>query len=116
MISPSDVEAAWRLIKPYIRRTPAIELVAGSLGTWLGWRYPFGLHHGRDGLSRVDAFTCRRELGEGWPFRCDPEWKDKGGKNEKSRPSSHWRHSRLTHWPRNRASKSWRAPKLCQQL
>lgn len=32
MIRPNDVEAAWRLIEPHIRRTPAIELVAGSLG------------------------------------------------------------------------------------
>jgi len=32
MIGPSDVEAAWRLIRPYVRRTPAIELAAGSLG------------------------------------------------------------------------------------
>ena len=32
MISRTDVEAAWRLIRPHVRRTPAIELVAGSLG------------------------------------------------------------------------------------
>lgn len=32
MIGPRDVEAAWRLITPYIRRTPSIELVEGSLG------------------------------------------------------------------------------------
>lgn len=32
MIRPNDVEAAWRLIEPHIRRTPTIELVAGSLG------------------------------------------------------------------------------------
>jgi hypothetical protein len=28
--SRSDVEAAWRLIRPYIRRTPAIELASGA--------------------------------------------------------------------------------------
>ena len=33
MIGRSDVEAAWRRIKPHVRRTPAIELSAGSLGT-----------------------------------------------------------------------------------
>jgi threonine dehydratase len=32
MIGPSDVEAAWRLIRPHVRRTPAIELSAGALG------------------------------------------------------------------------------------
>jgi threonine dehydratase len=32
MISRTDVEAAWRLIRPHVRHTPAIELVAGSLG------------------------------------------------------------------------------------
>ena len=32
MIGPSDVEAAWRLIRPHVRRTPAIELPAGALG------------------------------------------------------------------------------------
>ena len=32
MISRSDVEAAWGLIRPHVRRTPVIELVAGSLG------------------------------------------------------------------------------------
>ena len=32
MIGPSDVEAAWRLIRPHVRRTPALELPAGSLG------------------------------------------------------------------------------------
>ena len=32
MIGPSDVEAAWRLIQPHVRRTPAIELPVGSLG------------------------------------------------------------------------------------
>ncbi|MGZ3339134.1 MAG: threonine/serine dehydratase [Reyranella sp.] len=32
MIGPSDVEAAWRLIRPHVRRTPVIELSAGSLG------------------------------------------------------------------------------------
>lgn len=32
MTSTKDVEAAWRLIRPYIRRTPAIELVGGALG------------------------------------------------------------------------------------
>ncbi len=32
MISPSDVEAAWALIRPHVRRTPAIELAAGAFG------------------------------------------------------------------------------------
>ena len=32
MIGRSDVEAAWRLIQPHVRRTPVIELPAGSLG------------------------------------------------------------------------------------
>ena len=32
MIGTRNVEAAWRLIEPYIRRTPSIELVEGSLG------------------------------------------------------------------------------------
>ncbi|MDP2333616.1 MAG: serine/threonine dehydratase [Reyranella sp.] len=32
MISRTDVEAAWGLIRPHVRRTPAIELKAGSLG------------------------------------------------------------------------------------
>src|SRR5712691_3558952 len=32
MIGRSDVEAAWRLIRPHVRRTPAIELSAGALG------------------------------------------------------------------------------------
>jgi threonine dehydratase len=32
MISRADVEAAWGLIRPHVRRTPAIELPAGSLG------------------------------------------------------------------------------------
>jgi len=32
MISRTDVEAAWRLIQPHVRRTPAIELAAGALG------------------------------------------------------------------------------------
>jgi threonine dehydratase len=32
MIGPSEVEAAWRLIQPHVRRTPAIELLAGALG------------------------------------------------------------------------------------
>src|SRR5882724_4321673 len=32
MIGHTDVEAAWRLIQPHVRRTPAIELPAGSLG------------------------------------------------------------------------------------
>ncbi len=32
MISRTDVEAAWRLIRPHVRRTPALELAAGSLG------------------------------------------------------------------------------------
>jgi threonine dehydratase len=32
MIDRSDVEAAWRLIRPHVRRTPAIELLAGSFG------------------------------------------------------------------------------------
>ncbi len=32
MISRSDVEAAWGLIRPHVRRTPVIELSAGSLG------------------------------------------------------------------------------------
>jgi threonine dehydratase len=31
MISRSDVEAAWSLIRPYVRRTPALELPKGSL-------------------------------------------------------------------------------------
>src|SRR5580693_1050601 len=31
MIGRSDVEAAWRLIQPYVRRTPAIDLPAGML-------------------------------------------------------------------------------------
>lgn len=32
MIGRKDVEAAWRLIGPHVRRTPVIELSAGSLG------------------------------------------------------------------------------------
>src|SRR3990167_1342319 len=32
MISRTDVEAAWRLIRPHVRRTPAIGLAVGSLG------------------------------------------------------------------------------------
>ncbi len=32
MISRTDVEAAWSLIRPHVRRTPVIELPAGSLG------------------------------------------------------------------------------------
>ncbi len=32
MISRTDVEAAWSLIRQHVRRTPAIELAAGSLG------------------------------------------------------------------------------------
>jgi threonine dehydratase len=32
MIGRPDVEAAWRLIRPHVRRTPAIELSAGALG------------------------------------------------------------------------------------
>jgi threonine dehydratase len=32
MIGRTDVEAAWRLIQPHVRRTPAIELPAGALG------------------------------------------------------------------------------------
>ncbi|NBS56140.1 MAG: threonine/serine dehydratase, partial [Betaproteobacteria bacterium] len=31
MISRTDVEAAWALIRPHVRCTPAIELAAGSL-------------------------------------------------------------------------------------
>lgn len=32
MIGRSDVEAAWRLIQPHVRRTPALELPAGTFG------------------------------------------------------------------------------------
>ena len=32
MIGPADVEAAWRLIRSHVRRTPVIELPAGTLG------------------------------------------------------------------------------------
>ncbi|MBN9490389.1 MAG: threonine/serine dehydratase [Alphaproteobacteria bacterium] len=32
MIGRSDVEAAWRLIQPHVRRTPVLELPAGSFG------------------------------------------------------------------------------------
>ncbi len=32
MIGRNDVEAAWSLIRPYVRRTPALELPKGSLG------------------------------------------------------------------------------------
>ena len=32
MIGRTDVEAAWRLIQPHVRRTPAIELPAGAIG------------------------------------------------------------------------------------
>ena len=32
MIFRTDVEAAWSLIRPHVRRTPTIELTAGSLG------------------------------------------------------------------------------------
>lgn len=32
MIGRTEVEAAWRLIQPHVRRTPVIELAAGSLG------------------------------------------------------------------------------------
>jgi len=31
-LTTGDVEAAWRLIQPHVRRTPALELPAGSLG------------------------------------------------------------------------------------
>ena len=32
MISRAEVEAAWTRIRPHVRRTPVLELVAGSLG------------------------------------------------------------------------------------
>ena len=32
MIARTEVEAAWSLIRPHVRRTPALELAAGSLG------------------------------------------------------------------------------------
>ena len=32
MIGRKDVEAAWSLIRPHVRRTPVIELIAGALG------------------------------------------------------------------------------------
>jgi len=32
MIGRKDVEAAWSLIRPYVRRTPALEPAKGSLG------------------------------------------------------------------------------------
>src|SRR5258708_15070593 len=32
MIGRSDIEAAWRLVQPHVRRTRAIELSAGTLG------------------------------------------------------------------------------------
>src|SRR5258708_1870340 len=32
MISRAEVEAAWTRIRPYVRRTPALELKAGALG------------------------------------------------------------------------------------
>ena len=32
MIGPGDVEAAWRLIQPHVRRTPALDLPAGMFG------------------------------------------------------------------------------------
>ena len=32
MISRTEVDAAWCLIRPHVRRTPALELAAGSLG------------------------------------------------------------------------------------
>src|SRR5688572_9543378 len=32
MISRTEVEAAWSLIRPHVRRTPVIELKVGSLG------------------------------------------------------------------------------------
>ena len=32
MISRTDVEAAWHRIRPYVRRTPVLELAAGSFG------------------------------------------------------------------------------------
>ena len=32
MIGRQEVEAAWRLIRPHVRRTPVIELPAGALG------------------------------------------------------------------------------------
>ena len=32
MIGHKDVEAAWSLIRPHVRRTPVLELPAGSLG------------------------------------------------------------------------------------
>src|SRR5881394_4216591 len=39
MIGRNDVEAAWSLIRPYVRHTPALELPKGSLGL----RQPLGL-------------------------------------------------------------------------
>jgi threonine dehydratase len=32
MIGPKEVEAAWTLIRPHVRRTPALELAAGTFG------------------------------------------------------------------------------------
>jgi threonine dehydratase len=32
MIGRTEVEAAWQLIRPHVRRTPVIELPAGTLG------------------------------------------------------------------------------------
>ncbi|WP_421995300.1 serine/threonine dehydratase [Reyranella sp.] len=32
MIGPREIEAAWRLIQPHVRRTPVVELAAGTLG------------------------------------------------------------------------------------
>jgi hypothetical protein len=48
MIGRKDVEAAWGLIRPHVRRTPVIELPAGSLG--------FGVRGALQGvLQLVDA-------------------------------------------------------------
>ena len=32
MIGPKEVEAAWTLIRPHVRRTPILELAAGTFG------------------------------------------------------------------------------------
>ena len=38
MIGRKDVEAAWSLIRPHVRRTPVLELPKGSLGLSRQWR------------------------------------------------------------------------------
>ena len=60
MISRSNVEAAWGLIRLHVRRTPVIELSAGSLGVTAPlalWSAPMSLWGQRNGYT-VLAFLA----------------------------------------------------------